>query len=148
MQARVFRKGHDGGLAGTLGALRRLMTIAGAYCLLLAAAIYLAAPAVPWLLGHSYQSSSEILRWLCLLPILVVVQSVGSEALSGADAQRRLSFLHAVTAVMSLLLNLILVPHYGWRGSVMAAYGSQGFLVLGMLLTIVLLREAERKASR
>ena len=148
LQARVFRTGHDGGLGGTLGALRSLMTMAGAYCLLLAAAIYLAAPAVPWLLGHSYQPSSEILRWLCFLPFLVVAQSVGSEALSGADAQRRLSFLHALTAGMSLLLNLILVPHYGWRGAVMAAYGSQGFLVAGLLLTIVPRLKAERKARR
>jgi O-antigen/teichoic acid export membrane protein len=148
LQARIFRKGHEGGLAGTVGALRRLMMIAGAYCLLLAAAIYLAAPAAPWLLGSSYQLSSEILQWLCLLPFLLVVQSVGSSALSGADGQRRLSLLHSLTAGMSLLLNLLLVPQFGWRGAVMAAYGSQGFLVAGLLLTTVRTLQAERKAGR
>lgn len=148
LQARVFRKGHEGGLGGTLRALRRLMTIAGVYCLLLAIGIYLAAPAVPWLLGSSYELSTQVLRWLCLLPFLLIVQCVASDALSGADAQRRVSVLHALTAGMALLLNLLLVPHYDWRGAVMAAYASQGFLVAGLLVTILLLRRAERKAAR
>jgi O-antigen/teichoic acid export membrane protein len=148
LQARVFRKGHKSGVMGTLSALRRVVMIAGTYCLLVAAAIYVAAPAVPWLLGNSYQPSAEILQWLCLLPFLTVVQFAGSEALSGAGAQRRLSSLHALTAVMSLLLNVLLVPLYGWRGAVMAAYGSQGFLIAGLLATIVTRVEAERRARR
>jgi O-antigen/teichoic acid export membrane protein len=148
IQARVFRKGHEGGLAGTLGALRQVVMIAWAYCLLIAIGIYAAAPIVPWLLGDSYQLSTEILQWFSLLPFLLVVHWAGSEALSGADAQRRLSLLHALTAAMALLLNVLLVPHYGWRGAVMAVYGSQGFLVAGLLLTIVLLRRGEREASQ
>jgi O-antigen/teichoic acid export membrane protein len=148
LQVRLFRKGLEGGLAGTLGALRHLMMLAGAYCLVLAACLYVAGPAVPWLLGDSYQLSSEILQWLCLLPFLVVVQSVCSDALSGADAHRHLSFLHALTAGLALLLNLLLVPQFGWRGAVLAAYGSQAFLVAGLVLTIVLRVAAERQASR
>lgn len=148
LQARTFRRGHEGGLAGALSSLRRLMMIGGAYCLVLAAAIYLAAPAVPWLLGDSYQTSTDILRWLCFLPLFLVVQSIGSDALSGADAQRRVSFLHAMTAGMALLLNLLLVPTYGWRGAVIAAYGAQGFLIAGLFITIVMLLHAQRKACR
>jgi O-antigen/teichoic acid export membrane protein len=147
LRARVFRKGHVGGIAGTLGALRHLMPVAGAYCLLLAAAIYVGGPAVPWLLGDSYALSSEILQWLCFLPFLLVVQSVVSEALSGANAQRRLSFLHAAAAGISILLNLILVSQYGWRGAVIATYGSQAFLVVGLLVMTARTLEAERKAS-
>jgi len=114
----------------------------------LAAGIYVAAPAVPWLLGGSYQLSTEILRWLCFLPFFIVVQSVGSDALSGANSQRRVSLLHTLTAGVSLLLNLLLVPHYGWRGAVMAAYGSQGFLIAGLLATIMLRVATEREAIR
>lgn len=148
IQARIFRKGHEKGLAGTLGALRRLMLMATAYCLLLAVAIYMAAPAVPWLLGESYRLSTEILQWLCLLPLLVVTQSVAAEALMGADSQRRVSLLYTLTAAMSLLLNLLLVPEYGWRGAVMAAYGAQGFLLAGLLLAILMGLQAQREAAR
>jgi O-antigen/teichoic acid export membrane protein len=148
LQARVYKKGHESGLVGTLGALRRPVVISWAYCLVVAIGLYVGAPAVPWLLGNSYQSSTQVLQWLALLPFLLVVNGAGSEALSGADAQRRLSLLHALTAGMSLLLNVMLVPSYGWQGAVMAAYGSQAFLAASLLLTIAWLQRAGRKASR
>jgi O-antigen/teichoic acid export membrane protein len=148
LQARMFRKGREGGLTGTLRALRRLMMIAGAYCLLVAIGLYLAAPAVPWLLGSSYQLSAEIIQWLCLLPFCLVLQSAASDALSGADAQRRVSLLHSLAASTALLLNLLLVPTYGWQGAVVAAYGSQAFILAGLCFTIVNRLRLERKAAR
>jgi O-antigen/teichoic acid export membrane protein len=148
LQARMFQKGHHEGLAGTLGAVRLLALAGGTYCLILAGCMYMAAPAVPWLLGNSYQLSIDILRWLCLLPLFLVFQAICSSALSGADEQRQLGLLHTLTAGMSLLLNILLVPEFGWMGAVMAAYGSQGFLLLSMLVTIALLLQAQRKASR
>ena len=147
-QARMFQKGHQGGLAGTLRAARPLALAGGTYGLILAGGLYLAAPAVPWLLGDSYQASLEILRWLCLLPLFLVFQAIFSSALSGADAQRQLGVLHALTAGMALLLNILLVPAFGWLGAVMAAYGSQSLLLLGMLFTIGRLLRAERRAAR
>lgn len=148
LQARIFRKGHEGGLIGTVDALRQLLNFAAAYCLLLAVAIYVAAPAVPLLLGESYRLTVDIVRWLCLLPFFMVVQLMGSAALSGADAQPRVSLLHALTAALALLLNLLLVPGLGWRGAVIAAYGAQGFLIAGLVYSIMKRVQAERKASR
>lgn len=146
LRGRLFRSGHHDGIAGTLRALRGLIPIAAVYGILVAIGIYLAGPLVPWLLGRSYQLSSEILQWLCFLPLLMAVDSVCSEALSGASAQRRLSFLRAVTAGLSLLLNLIFVPLYGWRGAVFAAYGAQCFGIVALLLTIMLMLRAGREA--
>ena len=103
---------------------------------------------MPWLLGPSYQLSSNVLQGLCLLPLLLAAQSVCAEALAGANEQRSLSFLYAATAVWSLLLNLELVTRYGWRGAVMAAYGTQGVLVIGLLVKIGLKLRAEREARR
>ncbi|MDP3759920.1 MAG: lipopolysaccharide biosynthesis protein [Ramlibacter sp.] len=148
LQARIFRKGHKRGLIGTVSALRQLLFIASAYCLFLGAAIYVGAPAVPLLLGESYGLTTDILRWLCLLPFFVVLQLLGSAALSGADAQPRVSLLHALTAALALLLNLLLVPGLGWRGAVIAAYGAQGFLIAGLAYTIMTRVQAERKAKR
>jgi len=148
LQARTFRKGHVGGLAGTLRALRPLVIAGGFYCVAVAGLMYLAAPAVPWLLGNSYRPSSDILRWLCLVPFLWVFQAICSAALSGANQQPRLGLLHSATAGTSLLLNLALVPMYGWRGAVMAAYGSQAFLLLSVLVTIARQLRSQRKATR
>jgi O-antigen/teichoic acid export membrane protein len=139
LQARIFRRGGSKGIAGTMGTLGGLMVTSVIYGLLIALAIYVAAPAVPWLLGESYRLSAQILQSLCLLPLLLVIHYTGSDALSGADAQRRVSLLHTLAAAIALLLNLALVPLYGWHGAVIAAYGSQGFLAAGVLVTIALL---------
>ncbi|WP_227820370.1 lipopolysaccharide biosynthesis protein [Ramlibacter tataouinensis] len=146
LQARIFRRGDQRGLEGSLTAVRRLVLIGGVYCMLLAVAIYAVAPAVPWLLGDSFDLSPDILRSMCLLPFLVIAQAAASDALNGADAQRRVSTLHTLTAGLSVVLNLLLVPGHGWQGAVMAAYASQGFLVAGLVLTILLGLQAQRKA--
>jgi O-antigen/teichoic acid export membrane protein len=147
LQARVFRKGSEAGVAGALGVVRRLLLVAGAYCTVLAVAIYVAAPAVPWLLGDSYQLATDMLRWLCLLPFLLVLQWVVSDTLAGADAQRLASSLHALTAAISIALNLLLVPAHGWLGAVIAAYAAQAFLTGSLLFTVFRGLQAQRRAA-
>jgi O-antigen/teichoic acid export membrane protein len=147
IQARMFRRGREEGLAGTLKAVRPLMAYAAGYCVLLALAIYLLAPVVPSLLGASYEGSVEVVRLLCLLPFFLTIQSITAEALTGADSQRLLGALYALAAAMALVLNLVLVPRFGWSGAVMAAYGSQAFLLAGMFATILVLLRPRRIAS-
>lgn len=136
LQARVFQKAHETGISGALGALRPFILIAVPYCLCLGLGIYAAAPAMPWLLGESYQLSTEILRWLCVLPLLITFQAAANLALLGVDEERRVSFLTMLTAGLSILLNVLLVPEYGWRGAVTAAYAAQAFLIAGLLMMI------------
>ena len=52
------------------------------------ALLYLAAPLVAWALGPQYLLSVEILQALSLLPLVLMAQSVFSEALTGANRQR------------------------------------------------------------
>jgi len=144
VRSRLYRKGHHGGVSGALGALSGIIPLTGAYSLVAAGAIYLASPALPWLLGPSYQLSSQVLQALCLLPVLSAIRQVCGEALVGADEHRRLSFMFAAAAALSLLLNLALVPMYGWTGAVAAAYLAQLCIVAGLLMMIARKRRAER----
>jgi O-antigen/teichoic acid export membrane protein len=148
LQGRLFRKGDEAGIAGTVGASRRLLLVGSAYCLLLGAVMFVAAPAVPWILGRTYELSTTMLQWLCLLPLLVGLQLICSQALTGADAQHWAGLLQAMAAGLTLLLNVLLVPLYGWHGSVAAAYTSQTFLIVGLLLTIRRMLKAQREAAR
>lgn len=147
LQSRIFRTGGERGIHGSFGALRQLMGAAVAYCLVVAVAIHAGANALPWLLGESYRSSADILRWFSLYPLLFALQIIGSDALSGADAQKRVSVLHALAAVIALVMNILLVPSLGWPGAVMAAYTSQGFLAVGLLVSIATLLPGQRKAQ-
>lgn len=147
LQSRIFRTGGERGIHGSFGALRQLMGAAVVYCLVVAVAIYAGADALPWLLGESYQSSADILRWFCLYPLFFALQIIGSDALSGADAQKRVSMLHTLAAVIALVMNVLLVPRLGWSGAVIAAYTSQGFLAIGLLASIATLLPGQRKAQ-
>ncbi|MEJ7929718.1 lipopolysaccharide biosynthesis protein [Ramlibacter sp. AN1015] len=136
LQARLFRRGARDGMTGTLEGVRQVALIAGCYCSIIGAGLYIAAPAAPWVLGKGYEGSVDILRWLCLLPFFITFQSIFSAALSGAGDQRRLALVQSLAAVASISLNLMLVPAHGWPGAVMAAYGSQTLLLLGLFSII------------
>jgi len=147
VQARMFRDGGAGGLRGTRAFAARLCLIGIAYCLGLAILLYVAAPMVPFLLGKSYALSSEVMRSLCLLPLLLTLQGVYSEALAGADAQNIVAGVHIAAAVTSAALNLLLVPLLAWHGAVFAAYGAQIVLVLGIMAATASMRRREVKAA-
>jgi O-antigen/teichoic acid export membrane protein len=147
VRSRLFRKGQHGGMTGVLDAVRGVVPVAGGYIVVAVAVIYLAAPAVPWLLGPSYQLSSHVLQLLCVLPVLLAIRAVCAEALVGADGHRRLSYLNVVSACLCLALNLTLVRLYGWRGAVAAAYATQSFMVIALLISIAQRRSAERRAT-
>jgi O-antigen/teichoic acid export membrane protein len=148
MQGRMYRTGHEHGMVGTLREIRVPLMLATGYCLLLALAIYFGAPAIPWLLGESYRGSIEIVHWLCLLPLFLTVHAIAAGAVSGADAQRPLGFVHCSAAAVALALNLWLVPAHGWGGAVAAAYGSNAFLLAGVavLIGVRLRRTAKARA--
>jgi len=136
LQTRVFRAGGEGGLVGTAHMMTRLAVSGGMYCLLVSGAIYILAPLVPLLLGQAYALSSEVLRSLCLLPLPMMVQAVYSQALAGADEQKAVALMYTGAALLSVLLNLVLIPGNGWQGSVMSAYLSQGLLALAIVAYI------------
>ncbi|TFZ03663.1 lipopolysaccharide biosynthesis protein [Ramlibacter humi] len=147
LTARLFRRGEQRGVAGTTEALRRLAIVGAAGCLLLAPVIHFAAPLIPWLLGPSYRLSADILQALCLLPFFMVMQSAGTDALLSANEQKRAALLHALTAALALGLNLLLVPQFGWRGAVVAAYASQGFLLAALAFSIGSALRTQRRVA-
>jgi O-antigen/teichoic acid export membrane protein len=144
VQGRIFLEAHRGGLLGALRAVRPVIALTVAYCVVAALCIYAVAPAIPWLLGASFAPSTEILQWMCLLPVLYAVQTAVSAALMGVESERSVSLLQAFSAVLALVLNLILVPSFGWHGAVIAAYASHGFLIVGLLIMCRLVLGAQR----
>ena len=147
VQARMFRDGAASGLRGTKALAARLCLYGTAYCAALAVLIYGAAPLVPWLLGNAYALSTEVMHALCLLPLLLMLQGVHTEALNGAGAQKVVAGLHTLAALTALGLNLVLVPLMSWRGSVIAAYGAQVVLVLTLVAATASMRRREVKAA-
>lgn len=139
-QSRYFRAGESG-ISGTLTIARKLARPVIPMALLLGAAFYVAAPLITWIAGDQYAESVRILRWLFGLPLLLAIQSLLGDALSGSGHQRVAAMIQLLSAGVACILCITLIPRMDWRGAVAASYLSQLFLVSSLLCAIVLLHD-------
>lgn len=146
--AKFFQEGAKGVTASFMIATR-IVLFGSLYCLLFALAVFLCSPLIPLVLGDSYQLSTEILRWLAFLPVVLLLQDAYSDALTGADRQMARSFFQVTVAVCCFALNMVLVPQYSWLGSVASTYISQAILaclIIGLSVFLVR-REAKNQPA-
>jgi O-antigen/teichoic acid export membrane protein len=134
---RFFRHGAGSdGIHATEGYARKLLLKTAPLGLAAAAAMFLAAPVIPMLVGKSFVPSIMALRWLCLIPFLRSFHLSAGDALAGAGKQSwRLTF-QMVAAGLNVVLNLYLIPRYTWHGAAWASLATDGSL--GVMMWIVL----------
>ena len=126
---RFFRKGSEGAQSTAAYALRIVKRTAP-LTLLIAAVLWLAAPAIPHLVGKGFAESVLALRWLCLLPLFRSFHFGAGDALNGAGCIKlRLSGL-ILAAVFNFAVNLYLIPHYGWQGAAWSSLATDGLLAV------------------
>lgn len=140
-----FRNGKDG-LGSTLRYSRWLLIRIIPYSLFTFMALLLGAPLVPRILGHQYADVTEALRWLALLPLLKTLHYFIADALTGAGHQGTRTLIQIGVAVFNILINLWLIPAYGWRGAAWLSIASDGLLALSLWFIVTLLHRHERSA--
>jgi O-antigen/teichoic acid export membrane protein len=111
---------------------------------LLGAGFYVAAPLVTLIAGSEYGESVQILRWFAGLPLLLAVQSLLGDILSGSGNQRAAAPIQVLSAVIAGALCVILIPRIDWKGAVAASYLSQLFLVGCLYFAVSKLRRRAR----
>ena len=137
-----FRNGA-GGLQGSLRYGKRMMARALPYSFFAFGAIWIGAPLVPRILGSEYASVTEALRWLAVLPVLKTVHFFLADSLTGAGHQRERTFVQVGVAVFNILVNLWVIPAYGWRGAAGSSIASDGLLALSLWLLVVYMGREE-----
>ena len=140
---RFFQHG-SAGIQGSLSYARRLLPYAGAYGLLTGVALYLMAPLLPYVLGSDYQDAVEAVRWLALIPFLKSIRFFVADALTGAGFQGLRSAVQVFVALFNVLLNLLLIPTYAWRGAAWASIISDAVLLIALLVVVWYIRRKER----
>ena len=95
------------------------------------------APLVSWLLGPDYQSATAVLRGFALLPLLLMFSLLLRNALITLDGQNRIASALAVAAAVNTLLNLALIPSFGWAGALVATYVSESAALSLMLMAML-----------
>lgn len=126
-----FREGE----AGLVSALRLTRRIAPAVLIvgsLAAIGSVVLAPMAPLLLGADYESAIGIIRLLAPLILLRGLTFLAADTLTGCGRQRFRTGTQISVAVVNVCLNLVLIPHLGILGAVVAT------LVCEFLLAAIL----------
>jgi O-antigen/teichoic acid export membrane protein len=100
------------------------------------------------IVGRSYAGADDALRWLSPILLFRSVHYFLSNSLTGADFQGVRSAIQVAVAVVNLLLNLWLIPAYSWRGAAWASLASDGLLMIGVLLAVLILNERANLLSK
>jgi O-antigen/teichoic acid export membrane protein len=142
-----FARGRDG-IAATWAYACRLFHFVLLLSLGIAAALALASEFVIPILGSSFAGAGGIILWLAPLPILVSIQYIFSDALTGADYQGVRTSLLAGGLVLNAILIAFGVGWFGTPGIVAAVLLSNVSLLIGIIATATwLVRRAAREAN-
>lgn len=133
--ARFFREGRSG-IRGSVAFARRLLPWGFAYGFVAAAFLFLVSPLLPSLFGPGYHETAVALRWISLLPILRTASYMAASVLTGADKQPVRSTIQIGIAVMNFVLNLILIPRFGWVAAAWTSLASDGLCGVGLWLAV------------
>lgn len=145
---RFFQAGV-GGLQGSVTFARSLLRPGLAYGVITAVVCFGVAPSIPALLGPSYAPAADVLRALALLPALRLLQFLAGDALTGAGFQRYRTAAQLSTCILNIVLNVLLIPRYSWRGAVGATLIADGLLLCLLLVVIrMLLRRGDTNDGR
>lgn len=124
---RFFQRGI-GGIHGTVTYAVRIVKRTVLIALLCTVTMLVAAPIIPHLAGKSFNESVLALRWLCLLPVFRSLHICAGDALTGAGHQKLRLGTQTTVATLNFIVNLYLIPHYGWIGAAWSSLATDGLL--------------------
>jgi O-antigen/teichoic acid export membrane protein len=136
-----FRTGAEG-LQASLRYGRRLLTRIIFYPLFAFLALMVGAPLLQYVLGKEYAGVTQAVRWLALLPLLKTLHYFVADSLTGAGHQGLRTSIQAAVVVFNILINLWIIPLYGWRGAAWSSLASDALLFMGLWLAATYLRRA------
>ncbi|MCU1315416.1 MAG: hypothetical protein JWN63_738 [Candidatus Acidoferrum typicum] len=108
--------------------------------------LLIGAPIVPKILGPSYASTVEAVRWLACLPLLKSIHYFLADSLTGAGYQGWRMLIQLIVAGFNVVVNLWIIRAYSWRGAAWSSIASDGLLVALLWLAIVLLRREQEES--
>lgn len=137
---------HEEGLRGQhLRRATRYAVVGGAYGIVFALGVIIAAPLLPLVVGKDFEGSIQMVRILSPIVFLRAVGSCSINALMGLNKVTLRTVLIAINAAGALVLYIVLVPLMGWEGAALATVLSEA---LSVVMTWWALVVCQRKADR
>jgi O-antigen/teichoic acid export membrane protein len=107
------------------------------------ALLVLAAPLLPRLLGAGFEATANLLASLALLPALQLVRNFLNAVVIANQRRFALMLVYTSGGIAGVLLNLGLVPALGLQGAVWAAYLTEAFMVVMLVLGILMVNRTQ-----
>jgi O-antigen/teichoic acid export membrane protein len=145
---RFFQEGSKG-VRTTFDFALKLLRMTGLYATVMTAAMFFGARLIPYVLGPSFEGSVSALRWLCILPVIRCFHYAAGTTITGSSSQWYRTTSQIGAAVVNVVLNLLLIPVWSWRGAAVASILSDGGLALANWLTVAWLitKEQNKRSS-
>lgn len=124
---RLFRE-RECGTVTTLA--RRLLPPIVIYGIGAGFAMVFFGPLLPLIFGDSFTEATNLICWLAPLPLLTGVALLSLNVLSVSGLQRTRVLIESSVLVISIVLNVLLIPSMGVLGSAVAVLASQSMLAL------------------
>jgi O-antigen/teichoic acid export membrane protein len=124
---RYFRQSREG-VESVVGISVRLAKRAAFLGIIMSSCLFLAAPLIPRIVGIGFNGSVAALRWLCLIPAFRGIHQLTGSAITGMGFQRYRTAAQFGASALNLLLNLWLIPRYGWLGAAWSSLVTDGGL--------------------
>jgi O-antigen/teichoic acid export membrane protein len=141
---RFFQHGASG-IRGSLNFGKRLLPILTFYAIASVIGFWLLSPFVPAILGAEYQEAVGALLWLSPLPAIACFQYLAADVLTGSGNQKSRSIVQVGSALVNVILNIILIPHYSWKGAACATIISDSLRLVCLWLIVYVLYRREGK---
>lgn len=100
------------------------------------ACIWLGAPVLALLLGDSFKTSVEAVRWLAWLPLVQLARNVTNARSAASHQTRAIGWAYGASAAVGVATTLVLIPAHGVLGAVIVSYGVE-FVTMGTQWVLV-----------
>lgn len=133
MVPEFYKRGRNGVGSGLRYASRSRRTFVILSLVGAAISVALSSP-LGRLFGDRFTDVVPVVAALSLFPLVRSTQTIISTALLGSGHQGFVARTNVGSAVLNVLLNILLIPRFGWQGAVVATYTSE----LGNLAAVYL----------
>ncbi|RZM81787.1 flippase [Leptolyngbya iicbica LK] len=144
---RFFQHGAEG-ISGSYRFAKKLLPMAFAYGLGMAVITVVMSPYVEPLIGEGYAEIDALLKLLAPVPLLIALQIVVGDTLTGANHQSYRTSIQVFAAALNVVLNLWLIPRYSWQGAAWATLISESTKVVGFSIAIFYLHNQQSKTPK
>lgn len=144
---RFFRKGAGAGLIDTKDLALKIVARTSVLSLVMAGGMFFLAPVIPRIVGSEFSASVEALRWLCLLPVFRSLHISAGDALTGSGHQKVRLVTQASAAIVNVMVNLYLIPQFGWLGAAWSSLATDGALSVMNWVALVCIQERSRSVT-